>query len=122
MKTQKFFIGLIAIFSLVVSTTFASENKTATTAHSEIKSNLNDVMKMIPFEEFMGNEKECKMTIVFHVNENSELVNYKISSNNESLNHITEILLKEADLTTDPVLNGQGFRVEVKFVNKAYHW
>ena len=122
MKTQKFLIALITIFSLAISTAFAGENKTSATAHSEIKSNLNDVMEKIPFEEFMENVKECKMTIVFHVNENSELVNYKISSDNESLNHIAEVLLNEADLTTDPILNGKGFRVDVKFVNKAYHW
>ena len=121
MKTQKFLIGLITIFSLAISTAFAGENKTAATAHSEIKSNLNDVMEQIPFEEFMGNEKECKMTIVFHVNENSELVNYKIYGDNDSLCHIAEILLNKAELTTDQILNGKGFRVDVKFVNKACH-
>lgn len=121
MKTQRFLISLFTVFIITASTVFANENKAVATARSEIISNLNDVMEKIPFNECLGSINECKMTIVFHVNENSELINYQISSNNESLNHFAEVLLKKAELTTEPVLNGKNFHIIVTFKNKAYH-
>ncbi len=121
MKIQKILLSCLVILTMAFTTSFGSENESETSARQELISNLDNVIEKVPFEKFIGNVRECKMTIIFKVNENSELTNYEISSNNKSLNHITELLLNRAELKADPVLNGNMYRITVSFINQAYH-
>ncbi len=120
MKTQKILFSCLVMLTFALSSSFASKNETAASARTTLIKNVDYIVQKIPFEEFIGNVKECKMTIVFKVNENSEVTDYVIDSDNESLNHITELHLNRAHLKADPILKGYTYRIKVNFVNLAY--
>ena len=119
MKTQKILISLMVLFTMALSTAFGSDVEKVATAKNALYDELNAVVQNVPFEEFIGDVKECKMTIIFKVDENQELTNYAIYSDNESLNRVTEYKLERSDLKADPALIGRSFRIKVNFVNLA---
>ena len=121
MKTKNVLLSCLVLFTLAISTSFGNKNETIASARAEMLDNIDAVIENVPFEEFMGNYRECRMTIVFTVDENSELTDYLVSSDNESLNYITELHLKRAELKADPSMKGITYRVKVRFINQAYH-
>jgi len=122
MKTQKILLSCLIILSMGFTATFGNETKSLVSARSELFNELNYVLNDVPFEEYIGNVDVCSMTIIFKVNENAELTEYVIKSDNESLNEITERILNRSELKTDPSLTGIKFRLEVSFINEGYRF
>ena len=121
MKTQKILFSCLIFLSMVFKGAVANETESLVSARSELLSNIDKVLNNVPFEEYIGNTDVCAMTITFRVNEDATLGDFEVRSNNESMNEITERILIRSKLTTDPSLEGIKFRVQVSYINEAYH-
>jgi len=121
MKTKNVFFSAVLIATMAFSTAFASEGKTksTSTARQELINDINKVVSTIPFDDFIGHEDCCRVAITFKLNEESELTDFVVTSENTALSRYLQIKLDREHLTADPMLHSGNYRIKVKYENNS---
>lgn len=118
MKAKVLFTATVLAFAIGTSVN-AADSKAVAQAKQNLRNQLQDEIKSVPFEDIGNLEECCTLMITFRVNEDNSVEILKLESKNEKLVRHATILLKENDIVADDLLRGHKYRVPVKFVDEA---
>jgi hypothetical protein len=117
MKTVKiiFFVSILLITGIAKSV--ASENKAYSRAITQLQYEVETSFKQFPFEAIHGENNECVVVVTFIVDQNHEMKNIHVESEDESLANYVQKILERKNLELDAALDGKMCRMPIRFVN-----
>jgi hypothetical protein len=118
MKTKNILVSVLLVF--IIGNLHAGEGDSEAVARAkrELESKINELMYIVPFDDTIGDEKECRLTLTFRVNDQAEVCDCAVSGENKELVSWVNTCLYNKKIEADPLLIGKKYRVPVSFINE----
>jgi hypothetical protein len=118
MITITFIFIAAAVGYFYITSVNSGSNREFDNAKSHLSEILDRLFVAAPFQNIMGDEKECQLSVRFTVNEYYELTNLKISGENEELVKFAHMKLPgEISKYVDDIVPSK-YNVKLRFVLK----
>jgi hypothetical protein len=116
MKTVK--ITSLALIFLIagIAKSIAGENETYNRAVSQLTEELSLMFKQFPFEAINGDDNSCRMTLTFTVNDQHQMENIRVESEDKGLAQYVQSVIERRNLKLDPALDGISYIIPLRFV------
>jgi hypothetical protein len=119
MKTKKSILMALMLGLIFSCTLKAGESKTSNEAVYELKHQISNLFKALPWEDIIDPSGCCVVTVTFKVNDDSVLEDIKVKGENRDLVNYASVMLNRYTIEADKVLIGRKYQMQIRFENKA---